>query len=466
MKKFIGRKEELGVLDAACRSSGSSFVPVYGRRRVGKSELLLHFMKGKEGVFFTGKKGPANLQMQEFLREASVSLDEPLLAGLAPSDWGTILRAVAGGRRRRSKMIVVFDEFQWTVEASPELPSVLQELLDRDWKEAGNIMLIICGSYVGFMEREILGRRSPLFGRRTAQIFLRPFAYHEAAEFHPSFSLVDRARAYFVCGGMPLYLQFFSDRRSIEKNLEENVFDPHAPLFNEPDFLLREELRDLGNYYAILTAVAEGSGSHSHIAKKAGLDSRALHYYLKQLVDLGYLARKYPLTGRRPSRMQVRYVLGDPLLRFWFRFVYPNMSCILHAGGANAFRERVAPELESYFGCCFERLCREALPAMYAFEAVNAAFEVGEYWDRNVRIDIVGRRDDNWIDIGESKWGAVRSIRLVESELQKRAQHYPNPKGATVSLHAFTRAPVQANRTKGSSIRWHALKDMYAWAKQ
>lgn len=465
MKKFIGRKRELDALEAAHCSSGSTFVPVYGRRRVGKSELLLRFMKGKKGVYFTGKKGPANMQMQEFLREASVALDEPLLAGLAPSDWGAVLRAVAGGRRRRGKMIVAFDEFQWTVEESPELPSVLQELLDRDWKEAGNVMLIICGSYVGFMEREILGRRSPLFGRRTAQIFLRPFAYHEAAGFHPSFSMVDRARAYFICGGIPLYLQFFSDSRSIEKNLEENVFNPHAPLFNEPDFLLREELRDLGNYYAILTAVAEGSGSHSLIAKKAGLDSRALHYYLKQLVDLGYLARKYPLTGRRPPRRHVRYVLGDPLLRFWFRFVYPNMSYILQAGGAKAFRERVAPGLEPFFGLCFERMCREALPAMYASEGVNAAFDVGEYWDRNVQIDVVGRRDDGWIDLGESKWGALRSIRPVESELLKKAQHYPNPKGATVSLHVFTRNPVPAKKRKGSSVRWHALKDMYAWAK-
>src|SRR6185436_16441469 len=169
------------------------------------------------------------------------------------------------------------------------------------WRDSGRIFLILCGSYVGFMEREVLGRKSPLFGRRTAQIPLRPFGYREAALFHPRYSLLDRARVYFLCGGVPLYLRCFSDDRSIESNLAQELLHEYAVLHREGDFLLREELREVENYYAILLAVAEGHTTGSAIAQRSGLEARSLPYYLQQLVELGYLRRRYPLTSEKPS---------------------------------------------------------------------------------------------------------------------------------------------------------------------
>ena len=252
--------------------------------------------------------------------------------------------------------------------ASPELPSILQEKWDRHWKKAGNIVLILCGSYVGFMEREVLGRRSPLFGRRTAQILLRPFGYREAAGFHPGYSVVDRARTYFLCGGIPYYLQFFSDRVSVEKNIERQLLEEHAALYREPDFLLREELREMESYHAVLLAIAAGDRTVRAISKKTEIGERSLHYYLKQLTELGYVHRRYPMTGRRTVGRTVRYDLDDPLLRFWFRFVFPNSSYGIQMGPARAFRDRIRPNLPSYFGSCFERLCQEALPRLYQRE--------------------------------------------------------------------------------------------------
>src|SRR5262249_37734947 len=157
-------------------------------RRVGKSELILQFLKGRPGVYFVGKKAPAGLQVREFLQEAAAVLDEPLLATFPAESWGAALDAVVSSWRGEGKLILALDEFQWTVEASPELPSELQVRWDRQWRDSGRVFLILCGSYVGFMEREILGRKSPLFGRRTAQIPLRPFGYREAALFHPRYS--------------------------------------------------------------------------------------------------------------------------------------------------------------------------------------------------------------------------------------------------------------------------------------
>src|SRR5436305_2621603 len=312
MAGFVGRREELQVLEAAYARPESAFIPLYGRRRVGKSELILHFMKDRPGIYFVGKKAPAALQIREFLGEAAAALEEPLLAGYATESWAEALDLVIARWRSDRKLILALDEFQWTVDASPELPSVLQARWDRSWRNAGNVLLILCGSYIGFMEREVLGRRSPLFGRRTAQILLRPFGYREAALFHPRYSRPDQARIYFLCGGVPLYLKRFSDSRSIEANLAAELLDEYAPLYREADFLLREELREVTLYYAILSALAAGHTTVHAIARQAGQDPRGLSYYLQQLQELGYVERRYPLTGEPPSARSVHYDLADP----------------------------------------------------------------------------------------------------------------------------------------------------------
>lgn len=174
MAGFVGRREELRVLEDAYERPGSALIPLYGRRRVGKSELILHFLKDRPGIYFLGKQAPAGMQLHEFLGEAATVLQEPLLAGLSAESWAAALDAVVSRWRPDRKLILAFDEFQWMVGASPELPSVLQERWDRSWRHTGNVFLILCGSYIGFMEREVLGKKSPLFGRRTAQILLRP----------------------------------------------------------------------------------------------------------------------------------------------------------------------------------------------------------------------------------------------------------------------------------------------------
>lgn len=459
--RFIGRQDELRVLTEAYERSGSAFVPVYGRRRVGKSELILHFMKERPGVYFLGKQAPAGMQIREILGEAAVALDEPLLASAAAETWSAALDAIVSRWRSDRKLILVFDEFQWTVEASPELPSVLQEKWDRHWSRSDNVLLILCGSYVGFMERAVLGKKSPLYGRRTAQIRLRPFGYREAADFHPRYSRLDQARTYFLCGGVPLYLLSFSDRSSVEENIAAALLDEYAALHREGEFLLREELREVEVYYAVLLAIAAGRPTLQAIAQEIGGDPRNLHYYLQQLMDLGYVERCYPLTGEKAASRHVRYDLADPLLRFWFRFIFPNMSYIRHMGPDTALRDRIRPHLDAYFGHCFERLCREALPSLYRREGVKASFEIGEYWSKTAQIDIVGLRDDGWTDLGECKWGPVRSPAAVVRELEEKIRDYPNRRDATIGRRIFTRQAPPAGADAFPEVRWHGLEDLY-----
>ena len=460
MPPFIGRQEELKVLTAAYESPASALIPIYGRRRIGKSELILHFLQDRPGLYFLGKQAPAGMQIREFLGEAAHLLDEPLLAALSTESWGAALDAVVSRWTSDRKLILALDEFQWIAGASPELPSILQEKWDRSWRASGKVLLILCGSYIGFMEREVLGKKSPLFGRRTAQIPLRPFGYREAALFHPGYSRTDQARAYFLCGGVPLYLERFTDRRSIEANLTAELLDEYAPLYREADFLLREELREVTLYYAILAALAAGHSTVQEIAAQAGQDPRGLAYYLQQLLELGYIERRYPLTGKPPAARSVHYGLADPLLRFWFRFVFPHTTYLRHMGPGPAFKDLIRPHLDAYFGHCFESLCREALPWLYRQEGVAAAFEVGQYWSKTTQIDVVGLRHDGWTDLGECKWGAVRSPAAVEKELEGKIREFPNPGGATIGKRIFSRQKPPAAHA-GAGVQWHGLEEMY-----
>ena len=457
---FVGRTAELKALNDAYQSTGTEFIPIYGRRRVGKSELILHFIKDKPALYFLGKKAPQQLQLKAFMEEAARIFAQPLLATASVQDWKTAINTAIDQKRDDGKFVLVFDEFQWTAQASPDLPSVLQELLDMKWKQRADILLIICGSYMGFMEKEVLGQKSPLFGRRTAQIFLKPFSYREAALFHADQSLAECAQIYFICGGIPFYLHFFSARDSVFTNIEKNFLSEFAALYREADFLLREELRELEKYYGILIALASGSLTPPAIARQTGIAEKNLYYYLQHLVELGYVARHYPITGSRPAKRKVRFVLDDPLLCFWFRFVYPNTSFIAQMGPERSFRELIRPYLDAYFGSCFERLCREALPFLYAGEGINAAFEIGEYWDDKVQIDVVGYRRDERIDIGECKWGTVRSLPALIKELNDKVKFYPNRSNATLGRRIFTRRDVSSGELP-PEIRHHTLEDLY-----
>lgn len=464
MAAFIGRKEEAARLTSAFNSPRSEFIPIYGRRRVGKSELILRFMANKPGVYFQGQQSAAALQVRDFLDAAAGTLNMPLLAQLDISDWRQALPTVVTQWQQShpaEKLILALDEFQWMAEESPELLTVLQECWDRYWRSSGNVMLLLCGSYLGFMEREVLGQKSPLFGRRTAQIHLQPFGYVEAGEFLPRLSIVDRAKAYFLVGGMPQYLLCLDDSLSIDQNIQQHLLHEFSPLFQEPAFLLREELRDVAPYHAVLFAVASGAGSAGAIAKTIGMPDRSLHYYLQQLVSLGYLRRRYPLERKRPNVKQVRFEIDDPLLRFWFRFVFPNSSLIRSGGVPRAFADRIKPLLDAWFGSGFERMCREAMPLIYAKEGVAAGFEIGEYWSKEVQIDVVGVRDDNRTDLGECKWGAARSTRSLAAELERKLGAYPNTQGATLARRYFVRRKPKSV-AKADAKDWYSLDDLYA----
>jgi hypothetical protein len=292
-------------------------------------------------------------------------------------------------------------------------------------------------------------------------IELKPFGYREAALFHPSYSVIDRARTYFICGGIPAYLRLFDSQKSVAMNLVERVLEPGSVLSREVEFLLREEFRELQNYHALLMTLGKhGSMAVHEIAKGTGLVSTSLPYYLEQLRSLGYVARRVPLTGKRAAPKSARWSIEDPLLRFWFRFVYPNVSFLKSGAGWDVLKEAVQPELDSYFGLCFERLCRESLRHLYRKEGVRSLHEVGEFWSKTVQVDLISIRHDGCIDLGECKWRSPRSRKGLERELETKVREFPNTKAATIVRRLFTRDRVTP--PAGTTVRWHCLEDLYS----
>lgn len=455
---FVGRAAELAALERQYRRDGGAFVPVYGRRRVGKTELLLRFCRGKQAIYFAATQGTAQQQLRSFMRTAAVALGKALLAEVAVTDWDHAFELVVREANPSRRLLLVLDEFQWLCASAPELPSIIQKRWDHEWQRKRGPMLVVCGSYVGFMEREVLGHKSPLFGRRTGQLQLRPLNFFEAGEFFPRWSREDRARAWFTCGGVPAYLKAFSQDRSIDQNLIEAFLEVDSPLQREAEFLLREELRDVASYATVIEALAAGHAAPTALSKYAGLTVPRVMYFLNTLLELGYVERRLPLVPGRASKKLTRYVIGDPLLRFWFRFVAPHFSAIRQGPPSRVFQQLVQPHLEPFYGAGFEALCREALPALLRNERVVADVQVGEFWNRDAQLDAVALRADRWVELGECKWGAPGSVASVLSTLRTAAEAYPS-RGLTVRYRLFTRRAVRV--AAPADVKLHDLDDLY-----
>jgi AAA+ ATPase superfamily predicted ATPase len=304
------------------------------------------------------------------------------------------------------RVVAVLDEFPYAVEAEPALPSLLQRLWDHELKQS-QLLLALCGSHVGMMEREMMTYRAPLYGRRSGQLLIRPMDFFALRQFFPRWSLMQQVTVYAILGGVPLYWEQFEPAYTIEANVRERILHPNNLLYMEPSFLVYEELREPRNYLGILRAIAHGHRQMRAIATASGVPRANLPRYLETLRDLHLVERQVPVTERQPERSRRGlYRLGDHYLNFYFRFVAPYREDLEQGYVDRAWRA-IDRQLDAFVGAtAFESLCRQWVRRRGRQGRLPFAPErVGSYWDRQTQVDVVGL---NWSQktalLGEARW--------------------------------------------------------------
>ncbi len=387
---FAGRKKELADLEGLYSRDKFELAVVYGRRRVGKTTLIREFCKGKRALFFTALEQADADNLADF--SAKVAEFFGLPEGTRFDTWKSALSFV-GERAKTERFVLVFDEFPYAAQRNESLPSVLQVLVDHDLKDS-LLFLVLCGSNQGFMESEVLGRKSPLFGRRTAQMKVGPLSFREARDMLPG-DVQEAFRFYGCFGGIPYYLEQIDSSMSFRENLQALYFHPVGFLFDEPMSLLRQETREPAQYASILRALAGGANRPTEVADKVGMQVTAVSKYLQTLRDLGIVERRVPFGANPETSKKGVYCLKDACFEFWFKFVMPRVSEVEEGLGPAVAQGLPEQVIDEYLGHRFEALCKEWLVEQGVHGNLPIPVTaVGSWWGTNP-----SKREQDDIDV-------------------------------------------------------------------
>lgn len=421
MSKFIDREAEMKTLEQEYKREGSSLVILYGRRRVGKTTLISEFIKNKNAMFFLASEESEVQNRNAFKEKAAAFIKSDLLMDASVSSWDTIFKAIMD-TSFDTKPVIVIDEFQYIGKSNPAFPSVFQRIWEEILKNK-SVMVILCGSLISMMESQTLNYDSPLYGRRTAQIKLKqiPFRYYK--QFFPKKDENALIEMYSVTGGVPKYIELFRESDNIYEAIEQSILNPSGYLYDEPYFLLQQEVSEIGSYFSLIKAIAVGNSKLSAIATVLETKATSLTKYLKTLIDLDILEREVPVTEDNPEKSKKGlYKIKDNYLRFWFAFVYPNMSFIESGNGEIVLSKIRKGLISNHTAFVYEDVCREKMWQLNAEEKWDFHFsKLGRYWDNQTEIDIaaIDPEGKNLI-LGECKyWSEPVGINILTALEEK-----------------------------------------------
>lgn len=456
---FYDRHDELNALVAEYERDRFSLIVIYGRRRVGKTELIKAFCEDRDHLYHLASQDAAAVQRTKLAEDLAAYRGDrvPRLDG-----WHDVTDYL-GEIMAEEKRLVAVDEFPYLVASSDTVLSAFQTLVDT--QPAGSTStLILCGSSISVMESEVMGHESPLYGRRTAQIDLRPFAFADAREVI-RYPFEESVRSFAVTGGMPMYLTLFDYDESLETNLLQQHLSKTSILYDEPEFLLRTELRNPSRYMSILEAIANGYTTPNEIAGQIDVDPGPLSGYLQRLRRLRLVEREVPVTARAKKSKRSRYHIGDEFLRFWFRFVEPNRSGIEQAPQL-VLQDRIMPELDRFVARTFEDVCQEALWRLVRDGAIEGSYgAIGRWWYGEEEIDLVGLDDRTpSILLAECKWTNAPVGMDLAADLREKADDVRWKTGERdVEYALFSRSGFEDGLRERLDDRWH-LFDLDALA--
>lgn len=464
MEKFYCRKEELRKLNKRYHAGDFECIIIYGRRRVGKTTLINEFCKDKPTIFFSALN-TTEIENLESLSKSIMNYERPDM-DVTPEfkTYDAALDELAA-LSMHERIVFVIDEYPYLAKAKPSISAMLQHIIDHKWNNS-KMFLILCGSSMSFMENQVLGQESPLYGRRTGQFKIAPLDYKESAVFHPDLSTEDNALIYGITGGVPHYINKLGVKESVDEALLDNFFDRSSYLYEEPANLLKQELREPAIYNAIITAIAQGASRINDIALKTGQENSVVSKYLGTLIDLGIVKKETPVMEKIGKK--TIYELADNFFRFWYRFVPANMSAIDSGRIQKSYANTIKKNLPDYMGLTFEHMCRDYL-LYYEKDLPIELNQVGQWWGtdnknkKQVQIDIVGTpvEGDEYI-IGSCKYRnekiGLDELELIREYAQvfgkgKKYHYYIFSKGG------FTEGLIQAQNR--GEVRLIGLDDLY-----
>ncbi len=421
---FLGREKELNELNQLFDQNCFQLFVLYGRRRVGKTSLLREFCKDKKSIFFAAEQSNEKLNLEKFSMLVFQYYNESILEPF--TSWENALMYI-DNRQSEEPLVLVFDEFPYLANINPAILSVLQHLIDHKL-QFGKLFLVLCGSYMGFMEKEVLGSKSPLFGRRTAQLHMKPFDYRTSIKFLDGFSNEEKLMLYGAFGGTAMYLQQIQSSSSLKENIHRIFLNPMGYLYEEPLLLLRQEVQEPGVYCAIIEAIAGGASKANEISTKTGEEAAKCLKYIKTLQELGIVEKETPF-GEKDSSRRTLYALSDFMFRFWYRYVSGNRSLLEMNGGEIVWKRKIEGDYNNYMGLIFERVCRDYLLYQNSLGNLPILFtSSGRWWGTNsqskeheqVEIDLVAKDENDYL-FCECKWRNEPLDYPVLSALRRKA---------------------------------------------
>jgi AAA+ ATPase superfamily predicted ATPase len=404
--QFVDRERELKFLEDKYREKGAQLIIIYGRRRVGKTELVKQFIKNKEAIYHLSTSDGITNNVNKLKEEFSNFLRKPYFRSLNVNIDDLLI--YFGDEIGKRRVILVIDEFQYLIESDKSVISLFQRAWDEKLKDTG-IFLILTGSSIGMMENEVLSKKSPLYGRRTGSWKVEELSFPNLFKFFPKKDIEELIKIWSITGGIPFYIIQLDPSKSVEENVREKIMRKGNILYDEPLFLLREEFREQRVYLSILRAISNGYSTLSQISQVTGIDRSNLTSYLERLEENGIIERVIPYGKKKGW-----YAIKDNFFDFWFKFIYNNLN-YLEIDMVDEVMQRI--DLNQYFSFKFEKLIRELIKS----KLLKLPFEynlVTLYSHKGEEVDVVAEGKDT-IFLGEVKWEENVDPRPLLSKMRR-----------------------------------------------
>ena len=410
---FANRHKELKLLNDEYTNDRFSFTVLYGRRRVGKTTLLKEFIQDKPSIYFLVTLENLTIVLKRLQYIVADFLGDNFLRGIDLGDIKQLFEYISQ-KSFEEKLIIIIDEFQYLAKIDSSMPSQFQYIVDELLKNK-NIHLVLCGSIISMMYEQTLSYNSPLYGRRTSAIKLEAIEFNYLNEFFPDKSQNELIELYSILYGVPKYLEMFGDCGDIFKSIEKNILDTNGYLYNEPQFILQNEVNEPITYFSILEMIANGEHKIGNIAGRLNKNVQNITSFISKLIELDIIYKDVPITETNPLKSKKGlYFIKDNFFRFWFTYVLPYTSQ-LEMGNTNYVISKIKENFNGFVSPVYENLAISYLMNNYNL------FKCGRWWDKNEEIDAVGI-GEGFLVVAECKYSNKKVGIDVLENLRKKAQ--------------------------------------------